>query len=170
MPKDPFVSGQLLTAALLNEIIGATVAKVEGGNGTTTQRFGRKVIVTPTIPFTLPVTRRQMSIVSDQGDYLICKTLDANGVLSTGTINVLKPHLLRRTPFENLTVNGVAYTYQSNSTRTADGTESQIITQDYYVGAVITVVAQNVSVQVTPGVFTNLLDANDNSREWTEVA
>ena len=116
----------------------------------------------------IPVLMHQMEIQSDQGDYLICRAIDANGVVTASDINVMKPYLLRRTPFEGNTVNGVAYTYSGNATREADGSETQKITQDYYAGALIYTMKTNITVEVTTGVFVQLIDTNFDSRAWCE--
>lgn len=72
--------------------------------------------------------------VSDEGDYLICEDESENQIL------VAKPYELRRTPFDGETVNGISYTYTSNSERSADDgedQEDQFITPDYVAGGEI---------------------------------
>jgi len=164
----PFRVGQRLEAQHLNQIVDALLRRVQGSPGLDVRSYRGQLIFTLVGQDPLIATRIQMQVQSGQGDYLICRTLDANGVVGPADIFVQKPWVLRRTPFENLTVNGVAYTYSANGTREADGTETQKITQDYFLGAEIMVERTNVSMLISPGVFTTLIDTNDSSREWCE--
>lgn len=78
---------------------------------------------------------RQFRIKQIFGDYLRCKTW--NGVKEgDGFFNVAKGYELRRTPFDGKTVAGVAYVYQSDQERTADGV-TETVTQAYDVNDVI---------------------------------
>lgn len=116
------------------------------------------------------------SIASEQGDYLVCNPLNGDGTvnMNVGTERyILKPWTLRTTPFEGFTVNGVTYAYTDVNERTAtDGstTETQLITQDYYAGALIyaVLVQPKVLLQGGPGhgKYTGLLDANNDGRAW----
>lgn len=79
-------------------------------------------------------------------------------------ISVLKPWTLRRTPFDGLTVNGVSYAYAGADVRVAtsgDDSETQYITQDYFIGAVIYVQETN-----EPGA--DVIDVNVDGRAWAK--
>jgi len=72
-------------------------------------------------------TVQELTIISvgDEGDnandVLVCK--DSKGK----TLYVAKPYMLQRTPFDGLTVDGVAYAYSTNYARTAnDGSDSAV--------------------------------------------
>lgn len=54
---------------------------------------------------------------SQHDDYLVCKKSLPDG--TSDIINVAKPFLLRRTPFDNQTINGVRYDYSSPERRVA---------------------------------------------------
>lgn len=83
---------------------------------------------------------RQFKVVSVDGDYLIGHRWD--GVVESGdNVQIAKPYLLRRTPFDTLTRDGITYTYDSDTARTAtntaEETESQVIVPKYVVGDII---------------------------------
>lgn len=163
-----FRTGAPLLASELNQIVDAVLTRMSGGRGLDMSTFGGSVVGSSPDQFISKRSLKQMQIQSDQGDFLVCRTLDANDVVGPADFNVLKPWTLRRTPFENLTVNGVAYTYSGNGARQADGTEDQVITQDYFLGAVIYIYQINISVEVTSGVFARYIDANVDGRAWCE--
>jgi hypothetical protein len=116
------------------------------------------------------------SIASVQNDYLVCNPMNGDDTVNTtpGTSRyILKPWTLSQTPFDGKTVNGVAYTYTSHSQRTAvsgSTTETQLITQDYFAGALIyaELIQPKVKLVGGPGDghYTGLLDANNDARAW----
>jgi len=161
-------TGDILRAEDMNKIVRLISNKILGGAGIQVQAVGDVISISHVVNPKAATLHQQMVVKSDQGDYLVCRSLDANGVQGTADINVMKPFLLRRTPFDNLTKNGVAYVYSDNATRVADGTETQKITQDYYVDSEILVVPMNVNFEVSPGIFVSFADSNDNGREWSE--
>lgn len=117
---------------------------------------------------------QQMSVVSVEGDYLVCNPVTANGVDVTVEKNIAKPYLLRRTPFDDSSRNGISYTYTSDITRTADDgseTENQVIVPSYVAGDLIFVsnVLPNTAVTVA-GTELKLLDLNSDGRAWAEEA
>lgn len=112
---------------------------------------------------------RPLSITAIGNDTLTGRYLypDGAGGLEAGTVDitVLKPWTLRRTPFDGETVDGIDYTYSSAVEREAtDGetTETQQVTPDYFVGAVIYVVAVNEDQA-------DVIDANVDGRAWAVV-
>jgi len=94
-----------------------------------------------------PITGKFLSLVSEK-DVVALVTVGAlkgtwdNAVAYDQLMSdhgiVFKPHILKQTPFDGETVNGITYTYAEDGlSRTAtDGvdTETQIITPDYYIG------------------------------------
>ena len=103
------------------------------------------------------------SIVSVGDDYLTCSN-------STGTVYILKPYTLRRSPFHGQTVDGVTYTYAAdNATRTANAgavTEIQKITPDYWTGATIETFHMVAPVTLTNGQPCSVVDGNNDARAW----
>ena len=109
-----------------------------------------------------------MIITAIGDDTLTCSYLypdpDEEGGLLAGdtAITVLKPWTLRRTPFDGETVNGVSYVYTSAQEREADygtGTETQFLTQDYFIGAIIYVKPVNEAGY-------DVIDDNNDARAW----
>lgn len=74
-----------------------------------------------------------LTLVSHQDDYLVCE----DSASPANQYNVTKPYELQRTPFDGNTIGGIAYSYTSESERTADSMETQYITPDYVVGGEI---------------------------------
>jgi len=167
-PVPPFIPGQQLLASDLNRIVDAIIGRISGGKGIDVQKFGGAIVLNLVGGTVKTPPGRVYQVQSDQGDYLLCKKLDASGGVGSDNVYILKPWILRRTPFEGLTVNGVAYTYSANGTREADGSETQKITQDYFSGAEIVVADQDVAVEVETGIWTNAYDTNDSARQWSE--
>ena len=86
-----------------------------------------------------PIGTSWFQIVSKEDDFLTCLMYDEFGeIIPDVEVNVVKPHLLRRSLFDEQTVNGIAYVYTDNETRTAtEGSEDPIteqVTPAYYVG------------------------------------
>ena len=82
---------------------------------------------------------RQMKLVSIHGDYLICHPWDG-ATESDRELLVAKPYLLRRTPFDGETRNGIDYDYHTHVTRTATKggeTEDQIVIPRYVTGDIL---------------------------------
>ena len=122
----------------------------------------------PKTPFN-PITGMYQPLIPDG---LICElaTVEAiNGdegedsdydyVLTTRG-KVYKPHILKQTPFDGETVNGIAYVYSEDGlTRTATKesiSEVQRITPDYYIGEELLCIKRNSFWQ----------DVNSAGREW----
>jgi hypothetical protein len=101
-------------------------------------------------------------------DCLICTDDSGNQVV------VAKPWLIRRSPFDGQVVNGISYTYSGVNRREAwDGeetTETQLITPNYFNGAVILAVRHDTNVQVTAGTNVNAEWIEiSNARSWAET-
>jgi hypothetical protein len=131
--------------------------------------------VRPLIPRDGPPLK-QAIIVSVGNDVLTCNYIfpDKNGNPTPGDaeILVLKPWTLRRTPFDGLTVNGVAYTYSNAYTRSATPTggsaETQKITPDYFEDAIIYVA--HINEASVAGVSGDVIDVNVDGRAWAVPA
>ena len=122
------------------------------------------------------VREQPMLVKSVEIDHLTCHKFD---FITEGTEDILValPYLLRRTPFDGVTIDAITFTYASNIERSlTDGstTEVQVITPRYrgeigsYVGDVIFVKSgilkgTGVTVATVPLKF---LDGNDDGREW----
>jgi len=114
-----------IPAAQLNQLVDSVTRLTVGTNKAKQLRPGKTAVPWFTV--------HRLSLVAIYGDYLACETLGYTPV----TINVAKPPQLQRTPFDGETVNGVTYTYSTDTTRTADDgveTEDQVVTEDYVIG------------------------------------
>lgn len=98
-----------------------------------------------------------------QGDYITAYNLGVygDGSASGETVKVAKPYHLRRGVFDGNTVNGVAYAYSDNYTRTADGV-SQTVFPAYNVGDTIYAIYQ-------PSGGTGVLDENSKVVHWLDA-
>ncbi len=164
LPK--FEKGKKLLATDLQQIVNALITRITGGQGISITALAQQIVISREDFFVPQPASVEMSVRSVQKDYLTCRLLGANGELGTDNIFVLLPHTLRRTPFEGFTVDGVAYTYNSNIERVADGTDTFKLTPNYYVGAQILVIRQNNVVTIDTGDQIDLVDNNENSRTW----
>jgi len=63
--------------------------------------------------------QKSFQIITIEGDYFTCFELFHDGSVGADIYNVAKPFRLRRTPFDALTFNGIAYVYSDNVTRVA---------------------------------------------------
>ena len=149
----PVSKGDKLTAATVNEIIGA-VRRVQGGVKPPQQ-------VKPTASPQSNV--RQFEVVGVRTDYLICNAFD--GTNAGAEFAVAMPYLLRRTPFDGSSRNGISYDYTSATARTATQdttTETQVIVPSYVAGDIIYGVK---------GVIggTDTYDADDAAVEWLDM-
>ena len=165
-----FQSGEYLSAAKLNEVVNMIIQRVVAGRGIIVKSFGRQIVIETKEEFRpLHPPLHQMVVKSDEGDYLICRRLDALEDEGTQDIYVWKPWTLRRTPFDNKTVNGISYVNTENWARTATldpDEEDQLITPDYWVDCVIFVAKMNISVEVEEDNFCQWIDANVDGRAW----
>lgn len=165
-----FLSGEVLSAAKLNEVVDSIIQKIMGGRGISIKKFGSQVIIEakeelyPSLP---PL--RQMVVKIDEGDYLTCRSLDACDVEGSQDINVLKPWTLRKSPFDGKTINGITYVYSQNYQRTAttnDYEEIQYITSEYWVDCVIYAAKMSIGVEVETDEYASWIDVNVDGRAW----
>ncbi len=115
-----------LTAKRWNEPVDAVNQLLRGSGG------GRQVspakAARPTV--------QRFRVVSVGLDVLVCNTWDGT-TSGAEAVDVALPYLLRRTPFDGGTRDGVSYVYTSNTERSAtDGinNETQIITPAFVAG------------------------------------
>jgi hypothetical protein len=106
-------------------------------------------------------------LVTEGGDTLSCFLLDADGADTGSEVLIAKPPLLRRTPFDGQTYNGISYVYTGNSARGATkgaATQDEIVIYPYLDGISI-IHALNVSngTGITDVV---LIDTNVDARLW----
>lgn len=134
-----------------------------------------------------PAQFKSFVVAEVRGDYILCQPgqqLDAGR--SDNYVPVAKPYLMRRTPFEGLTRNGITYTYEdeegndSDSQRVAsdvsDSTlnEDQEIVPEYVAGDVI-YAARNVEggtgvkTEEGDGTPVEWIDMNFDSRAWASA-
>ena len=118
----------------------------------------------------------QFRIKEVGGDWLRCHTL--NGTTEgSADIYVGKSWLLRRTPFDGETRNGITYTYSSNIKRSAnngvDDPETQVVVSSYVVGDVIYAVTNvwgftDIQAPTEPVTTVKWLDLNVDGRAWAK--
>jgi hypothetical protein len=136
--------------------------------------FGSPRQITGTAAATIPEVRR-FRVVSVETDYLYCNTWD--GVdQGDAPVKVALPYLLRRTPFDGKTRNGITYTYTGDVTRLADdgsNTETQVMVPSYVAGDEVYAI-RNVTgtsgVRDENNVPMDWLDINVDARAWAEQA
>jgi hypothetical protein len=156
--------GDRFSASHLDEVRKA-VEQILKSTGISSQFIGEKA----------PIVLRQFKVVSEDGDFLICNAFNAD-ITSDESIFVAKPYLLRRTPFDGLSRNGIAYIYSTDALRTADDgsdTEVQVIVPSYVAGDVIYAflgVLAILDVENDDGNTMRFLDANLDGRAWAKQA
>jgi len=170
VPLPDFKPGQKLLASDLQLLRDALIQVLTGGPGVQITSFGDRLVVSVDQKRTPNSRFRQMSVVSNHGDYIKCKALNASGSEDGDSIYVLKPWELRRSPFDGETVGGVAYEYSSDDERTATPSsgapEVQSISPEYFAGAVIYAMDTDTSVEVETDQFSKLIDVNLDGRKW----
>jgi len=119
-------------------------------------------------PGTAEINRYRL--VSQIADTLSCTLLDDAGADTGSVVFIAKPPLLRRTPFDNLTYNGISYVYTGNAARVATKSpdiQNEIIIPPYINGISI-IHAINVTNKTgIPDV--TLLDLNVDARLWARA-
>jgi len=120
----------------------------------------------------------QFKVVSVEDDFLVCNDYDGLAASDVTTL-VAKPYLLRRTPFDLLTRDGVEFIYGDAVERIAfdgEGTsETQRITPSYVAGDIIYAVRNIVGKTDVDDTDTesddklDWLDLNVDGRSWAEV-
>lgn len=106
---------------------------------------------------------QRFQVTSVEGDYLICEYhngFEAKG----GAVKIAKPWLLRRTPFDGKTRNGVTYTYTDAQNRTGDDGSQEAITPAYVAGDQIVAVKG-----IAGGTGVNLASPAPETVEWEDV-
>lgn len=103
-------------------------------------------------------------------DHLVCRSWDG---AAEGAVDVLvaKSFLLRKTPFDGQSRNGVAYVYTTDVERVADNgtaTETQVVVEPYVVGDEVYATRQPLRGTGVEGV--DWLDDNRDGRAWAKKA
>lgn len=113
----------------------------------------------------------QYSVLTLGVDILTARIFTSSTVADASrTFNIMLPWTLRKSPFDGLTVNGVHYVYTANNKRTATQgatTETQLITQDYFVGSIIYASPLRYPIVVS-GTTVTLIDKNLDGRAWAK--
>jgi hypothetical protein len=101
--------GNTLTAKHLNEPVDA-INRISGGVRPPRQvsAGGRPV------PNGSTTKIQQFKVVSLSSDVIVCKPYNSLTSTSGALVLVAKPYLLRQTPFDGLTRDGVTYTYTNS--------------------------------------------------------
>jgi hypothetical protein len=112
------------------------------------------------------LTIEAMTLFSNATDFIVCTTTGG------ARVDVAKPYLLRRTPFDGQSRNGIAYTYGGLDERTAarqNIIEDQLIVPRYVIGDQIVVLrGLDTGARVAP-IITSL-DLNVDGRQWARKA
>lgn len=123
-------------------------------------------------PLATPGRSKRFQLVSVENDYLVAVVLDGAGAGAL-EYKIAKPYLLRRSPFDGNSRNGVSYSYTNNTTRTASKAGETDITEvvvPYYVAGdelYASRVFGGTGVTVD-GVDLVFLDDNRDARAWAE--
>lgn len=118
---------------------------------------------------------QQFTISGVYSDYLVCNPYDGS-VDTTQTVIIAKPYLLRQTPFDGGSRNGVSYTYTTSVSRSAtDGSavETQSVTPSYIGGDIIYAVRNIAGKTATYNAQVEIiewLDINADGRAWAKEA
>src|SRR5690606_7334684 len=107
VPQKPFQPGQAITARRLREMQEARSRQV-GGQGVST--MGGSELHSPVRGIGGAITIKAFRVTAVRADHLECAQIDGASVVS-GTTKVGKPYLLRQTPFDGRTIDGITYTY-----------------------------------------------------------
>jgi len=176
-PNDPirnirqWKKGEPLKKARLNESVDA-INRISGGI-TPPRQLSASARPIPT-GSTSKV--QQFVVNSVYGDYLSCYPYNGLQINTTAVILVAKPYLLRQTPFNGSSRNGVSYTYTSAIQRTAtDGStdETHVITPSYVTNDIIYAIRNIVGKTATYNSQLDIiewLDMNVDGRSWAVQA
>lgn len=152
----PWKRGESITAAKLNAAVDVLnglsvgvappqqISRIPAGGGSAVQQFKFK---------------------SMGGDYIYAAPWD--GTTEGAQIKVAKPYLLRRTPFDGKSRNGISYTYSADDAREAtNGTdiEQQSIIPTYVVGDIV--YAARAVIGGTEVEDVTYVDVNADARAW----
>jgi len=117
------------------------------------------------------MTVRRFQVRQVKGDYLVCRTLDVSNNAGDDDIKVAKPYLLRRTPFDGETRNGISYTYSSDTEREADDgddTEDQVVVPSYVEHGDDETGDEIYAIRAPTG-GTGVVDSENNAVSWLDL-
>jgi len=118
---------------------------------------------------------QMFKVVSVEVDYIVCHAWDGE-TEGQEAVLVALPYLLRMTPFDGQTRDGITYDYDSEITRTATkdaDTEDQVIVPSYIAGDVIFAATGIIGGTDATGPNSEVLDRQDlnvDGRAWAKVA
>lgn len=121
---------------------------------------------------------KRLTVVSVGADYIACRAPADQSGNTQATVYVALPYMLRRTPFDGASRNGISYSYSSNTARTADdgsATEDQVIVPSYVAGDEILAtrgLSGGTGVVVTiegVDVTLDMIDLNVDARAWAKA-
>lgn len=156
-----WLTGELVSAKKLNQMADG-LARLDTGVATAEVPLIQRPL--------LQVFQLKINFIL--GDYLQGREYrvydDDSTFEGTVDISVARPWLLRRTPFDGVTYNGVTYTYVDEQTRNAvSGPDSEVqrITPDYVLGDII-YCCREVLGGTGVSVSLRALDMNVDGRCW----
>lgn len=174
--------GDPILARDLSAMADQVFRVIEGGRGIQVNKMGNSVIVSSTGQrgrgggVTAGSLVRFAKVLSVSNDHIRCRFWEPATNIDGDNINVAKPWMLRRTPFDGLTINyddgtSVTYAYSAEAVRT--GTvgavvETQNLTPNYYQGEPLRLNSGATDVVIGD---TRLVweDANTCGRFWARV-
>lgn len=174
-PED--IDNQVISPAyVINDIIYAT-RSIEGGTAVTVTAETIEWLDINADGRVWERTAAQVSqyrIKSVGADHLVCRTWDGT---TEGTLDLLvaKPYLLRRTPFDGQTRDGITYTYSSDIAREADDgstTETQVVVPSWVADDIIYATREVQGGVEAEGGGEELfwVDDNRDGRAWAKEA
>lgn len=114
-----------------------------------------------------------LTVIAEADEYLQCQ--DSNGF----TFYVAKPYLLRKSPFDGFSANGVSYSYtdvgRRDASKVGEETEDQAITPSYYAGEKILVAINHPTkingrpMKGADGQNISYTDLDDAGRTWAAI-
>lgn len=185
-PHVEWTPGTPVTAERLNAATEATAGMLVAGAGIDVHAVGSKIGIAHTRRSAMPTKAvvRRFRVKSEQADYVVCRlwypAADSGaGVEGTVDVNIAKPYLLRRTPFDGVAITYpgaqvITYTYTQHYSRSADDTvdtETQVMTPRYFVNEQILAVrgiGGSTGVAVS-GDWLVWEDLNGAGRHWAKV-
>lgn len=176
-----FEAGQPLSAASLNQIVSMVIQRIMGGGGIEVRAGGKDLVVVSTQQRSRPVALVTRFLVDSVGeDVLNCYALDVDDETVGDLVQVMKFQDGKRSTFDGLTIDGIAYTYTDTQTRHAvevahpGNNVDQELIPPYVEGVTIVYV-----IKATNGYGANLdddgetpvvgVDMNIDGRAWSLV-
>jgi len=178
MAQPKFNRGDKMTSGKMRQFQRSSVSEILGSGMNARRTSNQMIFEQKGDNYRRSVDFGTFIIVSEADDYIVCNAYTTGTAAAIGSaINIAKPYLLRRTPFDGVTITfpnaqAILYTYTANDTRTAyDGstTQTEILTPQYTVGELLNAVAgisggTGVTVSFAMLVW---MDINAGGRQWS---